>query len=272
VHVAQADHAAAFDGGQIMRFRLAGNSGALAAARSEGYGDCAGRINVPPPHTRRVGRPGTRRGVLHLTWLVATILLASVTAAHAEPLRIAMLGDSLTAGYGLPPEQALPARLEAALTAAGRTVTVANHGVSGDTSAGGVSRVDWMMGDKPVLVIVALGANDALRGLAPEETEKNIDAIIAKVRGAGAAVLLCGMKAPRNYGPEYTAKFDSLYERLAARHGVALMPFLLEGVAMMPALNQADGIHPNVKGVDIIVANLVPAVTRVLDAMKKPNG
>ncbi|TXL70201.1 arylesterase [Vineibacter terrae] len=180
-----------------------------------------------------------------------------------------MLGDSLTAGFGLPPEQALPTRLEQALKAAGRDVSVANHGVSGDTSAGGLARLDWTLGDKPKLVIVALGANDALRGLDPDETEKNLDAIITRTKAAGATVLLCGMKAPRNYGPEYAAKFDGLYERLAAKHGVALLPFLLDGVAMVQDLNQADGIHPNAKGVDTVVAHLAPAVIKVLDEMKK---
>ncbi|HEX2890325.1 arylesterase [Vineibacter terrae] len=195
-----------------------------------------------------------------------------MTAAQAQPVRIAMLGDSLTAGFGLPPEQALPTRLEQALKAAGRDVSVANHGVSGDTSAGGLARLDWTLGDKPKLVIVALGANDALRGLDPDETEKNLDAIITRTKAAGATVLLCGMKAPRNYGPEYVAKFDGLYERLAAKHGVALLPFLLDGVAMVQDLNQADGIHPNAKGVDAVVSHLAPAVLKVLDEMKKVSG
>jgi acyl-CoA thioesterase-1 len=210
--------------------------------------------------------------LLRSFWLLAAILFASVTTAHAEPLRIAMLGDSLTAGFGLSPDQALPAKLEKALKAASRDVTVANHGVSGDTSAGGLARLDWTLGDKPRLVIVALGANDALRGLDPEETEKNLDAIVARSKEAGATVLLCGMKAPRNYGPEYVAKFDGIYERLAKKHNVPLVAFLLEGVAMLPELNQPDGIHPNVKGVDVIVTHLAPAVSKALDGMKKPAG
>jgi acyl-CoA thioesterase-1 len=309
MHVAQTDHAAAFDGGHGMRLKLADDSGALAAgAMRQGYGDCAGRVNTPRPDARRpdggcrsgraapsaphaaamyagashedapLGRRGpTSNGasfgrVLRSVWLFAVLLCASVTVAHAEPLRIAMLGDSLTAGFGLPPEQALPAKLEAALKAAGRDVTVANNGVSGDTSAGGLARLDWTLGDKPKLVIVALGANDALRGLDPEETEKNLDAIIARTRAAGAAVLLCGMKAPRNYGPDYVAKFDGLYERLAQKYDVPLMPFLLEGVAMVPELNQTDGMHPNSKGVDEVVSHLAPAVMKALDGMKKPAG
>lgn len=250
--------------------RLAGESGSLAAAGAGlGYGDCAGRVNGSSAPLRR-GKHGF--SLAAALWLIVAFLCASVTAAQAQPVRIAMLGDSLTAGFGLPPEQALPTRLEQALKAAGRDVSVANHGVSGDTSAGGLARLDWTLGDKPKLVIVALGANDALRGLDPDETEKNLDAIITRTKAAGATVLLCGMKAPRNYGPEYVAKFDGLYERLAAKHGVALLPFLLDGVAMVQDLNQADGIHPNAKGVDAVVSHLAPAVLKVLDEMKKVSG
>jgi acyl-CoA thioesterase-1 len=268
MHVAQADHAAAFGGG-TMRRKLACKSGALAAgAMTEAYGDCAGRVN-------RASRFG-QRGRSTPRWLQALVILLAFCfqpgPAQAQTLRIAMLGDSLTAGFGLSPDQALPAKLEAALKAAGRDAAVANHGVSGDTSAGGLARLDWTLGDKPTLVIVALGANDALRGLDPDETEKNLDAIVARTKAAGAAMLLCGMKAPRNYGADYVAKFDGLYERLAAKHGVALMPFLLEGVAMTPDLNQADGIHPNAKGVEAIVAQLAPVVVKALDGARKPGG
>lgn len=251
--------------------KLAGNSGALAAgATAEAYGDCTGRVNRAPAGTSRY--TPARPGLVHaLVSLLAFCFLAAAPA-DAQTLRIAMLGDSLTAGFGLAPDQALPARLEAALKAAGRDVAVANHGVSGDTSAGGLARLDWTLGDKPALVIVALGANDALRGLDPDETEKNLDAIVARTKAAGAAVLLCGMKAPRNYGADYVAKFDGLYERLAQKHGVALMPFLLEGVAMTPALNQPDGIHPNAKGVDAIVTQLAPVVEKAMEGVKKSGG
>ncbi|HJQ60597.1 MAG TPA: arylesterase [Vineibacter sp.] len=254
-----------------MRNRLAGNSGALAAgAISEGYGDCAGPVNRGPDDSRR--RIGIGPGLAQAVVILLAFCFLVAAPAAAQTLRIAMLGDSLTAGFGLSPDQALPAKLEAALKAAGRDVSVANHGVSGDTSAGGLARLDWTLGDKPTLVIVALGANDALRGLDPDETEKNLDAMIARTKAAGAAVLLCGMKAPRNYGPEYVTKFDGLYERLAAKHGVALMPFLLEGVAMTPELNQPDGIHPNAKGVEAIVKQLAPAVVKALEGAKKPGG
>jgi acyl-CoA thioesterase-1 len=270
MHVAQADHAAAFGGGQDMRIRLADNSGGRAATMKEGYGDCAGRVNRKSGHSTRYGL--VRPALVHAIVILLAFCFLAVTPVHAQTARIAMLGDSLTAGFGLSPDQALPARLEAALKAAGRDASVANHGVSGDTSAGGLARLDWTLGDKPTLVIVALGANDALRGIDPDETEKNLDAIVARTKAAGAAVLLCGMKAPRNYGPEYVAKFDGLYERLATKHGVALMPFLLDGVAMSPDLNQADGIHPNAKGVDMIVTQLAPVVLKALDAVRKAGG
>lgn len=188
--------------------------------------------------------------------------------AQAGPLRIAMLGDSLTAGFGLSPQQALPVKLETALKAAGRDVTIANHGVSGDTTAGGLARLDWMMGDKPKLVLVALGANDALRGTDPAETERNLDAIITRLKAEGAAVMLFGMAAPRNYGPEYTRAFDGLYPRLAEKHAIPLYPFLLDGVAMERDLNQADGIHPNVKGVDVLVRRIAPELLKAIDALK----
>ncbi len=203
---------------------------------------------------------------------VALVLLLGIatlpSTSRAQTLRIAMLGDSITAGYGLKPQEALPVKLEAALKAAGRDIAVVNHGVSGDTTAGGLARLDWMMGDKPRLVLVALGGNDALRGTDPAETERNLDAIIAKLKAEGAAVMLFGMAAPRNYGPEYTKAFDGLYPRLAEKHKIPLYPFLLDGVAMERELNQADGIHPNVKGVDILVTRIAPAVLKALDALK----
>ncbi|WP_395712638.1 arylesterase [Reyranella sp.] len=204
--------------------------------------------------------------------LLITIALC-FSPAHAQstpstgttPVKLVFLGDSLAAGYGLKPDQAIPARLEAALKAAGRNVTVINHGVSGDTTAGGLARVDWMLADKPDIVIVELGGNDALRALDPVATERNLDAIIAKLKQAGVTVWLAGMLAPRNFGPEYAKQFDGAFQRLADRHSVPFYPFFLDGVAQDPALNQPDGIHPNAKGVDVVVARLLPFVTRNLD-------
>jgi len=197
--------------------------------------------------------------------LLIAILCATIAHAQTAPIKLAFLGDSLAAGYGVSPALAIPARLEAALRKEGRNVTVINHGVSGDTTAGGLERVDWMLADKPDIVMVELGANDALRALDPATTERNLDAIITKLKAAGVTVWLAGMLAPRNFGPEYAQQFDALYKRLADKHGVPLYPFFLDGVAQDPKLNQADGIHPNPAGVDVIVERLLPFVTRNLD-------
>jgi acyl-CoA thioesterase-1 len=192
-------------------------------------------------------------------------LAQGVPAAPAAPVRLAILGDSLTAGYGVGPEESVPSRLQAALAKQGRSVTVINHGVSGDTTAGGLERIDWMLGDRPDIVLVELGANDALRGLDPAATERNLDAIVSRLKAAGVTVWLAGMLAPRNYGTDYATQFDGLYPRVASRHGAPLYPFFLDGVAQDPALNQADGIHPNPRGVDVIVERLLPFVTKNLD-------
>jgi len=194
-------------------------------------------------------------------------LLTGIGQAHAQaaPIRIAILGDSLTAGYGVKPAEAIPTRLQAALKAEGRNVEILNHGVSGDTSAGGLDRIDWMLADKPDIVMVELGGNDALRAIDPVTTERNLDAIVAKLKDANVTVWLVGMLAPRNLGPQYAQSFDGIYKSIADKHGLPLYPFILEGVAQNPALNQADGIHPNPKGVDVLVKNLLPFVNRNLD-------
>jgi acyl-CoA thioesterase I len=213
------------------------------------------------------GRFAAAVNSLLVTILLCLSLLCTSATAHAQstPVKLAILGDSLAAGYGVKPGQSVPARLEAALKAQGRNVTVINHGVSGDTTAGGLDRVDWMLADKPDIVMVELGANDALRGLDPAAAERNLDAIVAKLKAAGVTVWLAGMLAPRNFGPEYAQQFDGLYKRLAEKYNVPLYPFFLDGVAQDVALNQADGLHPNPKGVDIIVERLLPFVTKNLD-------
>ena len=203
---------------------------------------------------------------LPVTIVLCLSALFAPVHAQSTPVKLAILGDSLAAGYGVKPEQAIPARLEAALKGQSRTVTVINHGVSGDTTAGGLERIDWMLADKPDIVLVELGGNDALRGSDPAGTERNLDAILTKLKAAGVTVWLAGMLAPRNFGPEYAAQFDGLYKRLAEKHGVPLYPFFLDGVAQEPALNQADGIHPNPKGVDIVVERLLPFATKNLDS------
>jgi acyl-CoA thioesterase-1 len=207
-----------------------------------------------------------RIATLALGAACAAILTSAPPTRAANPPTVAVLGDSLTSGYGLPQNQAFPARLEAALKAKGLDVRVINAGVSGDTSAGGLSRVDWTMADKPDLVIVELGANDALRGIDPKSTEANLDAILAKVKQSGARVLLAGMLAPPNYGRDYDEAFKGIYPRLAAKYDVPLYPFFLDGVAAEPRLNQADGLHPNADGVEVVVQRILPYVEKALAA------
>lgn len=198
--------------------------------------------------------------------MLALLLWAAAAAAAGDakaPL-ILVLGDSLSAGHGLAPEQAFPVRLEQWLRAAGVPARVVNGGVSGDTTAGGLARLDWALADGPDLVIVELGANDALRGLDPAVTRKNLDAILGRLVDKGVRVLFTGMRAPPNLGREYGAQFDAIYPELAARHGVALYPFFLDGVAAEPELNQTDGIHPNERGVARIVERIAPYVVRLI--------
>jgi acyl-CoA thioesterase-1 len=187
----------------------------------------------------------------------------------AAPLRILGLGDSLMQGYGLPPGGDFPARLQAKLAADGINVQIVNAGVSGDTSAGGLARLDWSLADHPDAAIVELGSNDALRGTDPAETEKNLDAILAKLKAANVPVLLAGMMAPRNLGPDYVKKFDAIYPRLAKKYGVLFYPFFLDGVATNPKLNQKDGMHPNPQGVEIIVARIEPFVKQLIAKTRK---
>ena len=197
--------------------------------------------------------------------LLVVLLGLGPANAQSGAVKIAVLGDSLAAGYGVKSEQAFPVRLEAALKAQGRTVAVLNQGVSGDTTAGGLDRLDWMLADKPDIVLVELGGNDALRGIAPDVTEKNLAAIIEKLQAAHVTVWLAGMMAPRNLGSDYVTAFDGLYKRLADTYKVPLYPFILDGVAQDSALNQADGLHPNPKGAEIVADKLLPFVTKNLD-------
>ncbi len=191
-------------------------------------------------------------------------LAASPSAHAAESIVIAVLGDSLTAGFGLAADRAFPARLEAALIEAGEDVRVINAGVSGDTSAGGLARLDWVLGDDPDVVIVELGSNDSLRGLDPADTFDNLDRIVAALKDRNITVMVAGMMAPRNLGREYVDEFDAVYPRLAEKHDVMLYPFFLDGVALDPALNQGDLIHPNEEGVEVIVGRMLSAVRALL--------
>jgi acyl-CoA thioesterase-1 len=192
------------------------------------------------------------------------LLAISNASFAATPVKILMIGTSLTQGYGLPPGTEIPVVLQAKLKAAGVNVTVINAGVSGDTSAGGLARIDWSLADHPDAAVVELGSNDALRGIDPRDTEKNLAAVLTKLKAAHVPVLLLGMRAPRNLGPEYAAQFDPIYPKLAKEFGATLYPFVLDGVALNPKLNQADGIHPNPAGVKIVVDRLFPYVLKLV--------
>jgi acyl-CoA thioesterase I len=190
----------------------------------------------------------------------------SIPSASAQvPIKLAVLGDSLTAGYGLPAEAAFPAKLQKALRAKGIKVDILNAGVSGDTTSAGRDRLDWSIPDGTEAVIVELGANDALRGLDPKMSKAALEDIIKRLQTRKMAVMLAGMYAPRNYGPEYAARFDPIYDELAKAYGVPLYPFFLDGVAGEVKLNLPDGIHPTAEGVDIIVARILPSVEAFLN-------
>jgi acyl-CoA thioesterase I len=182
--------------------------------------------------------------------------------AFAKPVTIVALGDSLTAGYQLPASAALPAVLERNLRSKGLDVRIENAGVSGDTASGGLERLDWAVGDGVDGVIVALGANDMLRGVDPAQTEKALEQIIRRLKERGIDVLLAGMFATPSLGPDYVKTFNAIYADLARRHGVQLYPFLLEGVAQQPKLNLPDGIHPNREGVEVVARAMEPVVAR----------
>jgi acyl-CoA thioesterase-1 len=196
---------------------------------------------------------------------IAAVGMASAACvASAEPVEIVALGDSLTAGYGLAPGESFPEQLEAALLGRGHDVRVANAGVSGDTAADGLARLEWSVPAGADIVIVELGANDALRGLDPAVTREALSQIVATLKGRGQAVLLAGMLAPRNLDDSYAAAFDRIYPELAREQGVALYPFFLAGVAAEAGLDQPDGMHPTAAGVARIVESILPEVERLV--------
>jgi acyl-CoA thioesterase-1 len=186
-----------------------------------------------------------------------------------SPLKIVVLGDSLSAGFGLPAQDAFPAKLDAALRRKGIVVAMTNAGVSGDTSSGGLERLDWSVPDGTNAVILELGANDMLRGVDPAVTRKSLDAILTKLKARNIPVLLCGMRAAPNMGPDYARAFDAIYPALASTHGVVFYPFFLEGVAADRSLNQPDGLHPTAAGVDAIVERILPKVEELVRRVKK---
>ncbi|WP_299375795.1 arylesterase [uncultured Kiloniella sp.] len=205
-----------------------------------------------------------RRVFRLVPYFLFTLLTANLSYAET-PVKLLAFGDSLTHGYGLEAGDTFPERLQVALKESGYNITVINGGNSGDTSASGRSRLDWALLDEAQVVIVELGANDGLRGLEPSQTRENLSQIIAGFKDSGAKVLLTGMQAPRNLGTEYVTEFDKIYPELAEQYDVAFYPFFLEGVALDPALNQADGIHPNRAGVDLIVQNILPYLVPLLE-------
>ena len=218
-------------------------------------------------------RHNTPFALLRACFAVAILLTLGLGPAQAGSVpaptfRLLAFGDSLIHGYGLVAGQTLPERLEAALRAQGHSVEVINGGNSGDTTASGRARLDWTLGSGRIdLALVALGGNDALRGLDPAATYDNLDAILTRLEAAGLPVLLAGMLAPRNLGADYAGDFDAVFPKLAETHGVAFYPFLLDGVALDPALNQADGIHPNPAGVKVIVERLAPRLGEMIEAL-----
>jgi len=213
---------------------------------------------------------------------VALVLCLAASLAHAqtgqtgaEPVKLAILGDSLAAGYGLAPAQAFPARLQATLKDKGRNVTVINHGVSGDTTAGGLARIDWALGDDPDAVIVALGGNDLLRGLDTGEMRTNLDGILSAIEARGLPMILAGLPAPPNYGEDYRRAFNGMFRDLARDHGAIYYKSFLSGMGQgrnmfqVMRLMQPDGIHPNAEGVEAIVDHIGPVVLELIDEARR---
>jgi acyl-CoA thioesterase-1 len=199
--------------------------------------------------------------VLGLVLMMAGTALAQTPVTHVtKPIKMVVLGDSLSAGFGLPAGAAFPVRLQKSLKLNGIDVDMINAGVSGDTTSGGRDRLDWSVPEGTEAVILELGANDALRGTDPAVTRAALSDILTRLKARKIAVLLCGMLAPPNYGSDYSARFNAIYPDLAKSFGVPLYPFFLEGVAARAALNQADGLHPTAEGVDVIVKNILPTV------------
>ncbi len=217
--------------------------------------------------SRRMSRRARRAAPSLLLCLCVLAAWAPIARTAAPSLTVLCLGDSLTEGYGVEPEQAYPAVLERRLRDRGyERVRVVNAGISGSTSASAVSRLRWQLRSRPDVVVLALGANDGLRGIAVESTRANLDEAIALARAGGARVLLAGMQIPPNYGPDYTRAFRELFPALAAKHGIELVPFLLEGVAAQPDLNLPDGIHPNPRGYRIVADNVLEHLVPLLES------
>ena len=199
-------------------------------------------------------------------------VISSVTWGADRPVQIVVLGDSLSAGYGLSADAAFPARLGQALKNKGIAAEVANAGVSGDTASGGLGRLDWSVPEGTEAVILELGANDALRGVDPKVTRAALVDIVRRLKARRIVVLLAGMRAPRNLGPDYVRAFDVIFPSLASAHGLVLYPFFLDGVAADPKLNLPDGLHPTAAGVDVIVKNIMPKVEELIARVRATRG
>ena len=197
---------------------------------------------------------------------------ANAAGTADRPVKIVVLGDSLSAGFGLSAEAAFPSRLAEALKSKASAVSIANAGVSGDTASGGLDRLDWSVPDGTDAVILELGANDALRGLDPKLTKTALDTILRKLSDRHITVLLAGMQAPRNMGSDYAREFDAIYPALASTYPVVFYPFFLDGVAADPKLNQGDGMHPNSAGVEVIVARILPRVEELISRARAARG
>lgn len=228
------------------------------------------------PAATRYGRLPLRIQLWPRIWAVmllasislGSFLMNSSTHAQTKPLKLVAFGDSLSAGYNLPGSAAFPTVLEKLLRDKGISVEIANAGVSGDTSQGGLERLDWSVPDGTDGVILELGANDALRGVDPALTERSLDAIVTGLKARGIPVLLAGMYAPRSNGPDYVARFDAIYPKLAEKHGLILYPFFLDGIAGDRVLNQPDMLHPTAEGVRVIAQRILPTVERFLASLR----
>src|ERR1019366_2448112 len=241
--------------------RPASEEGSMRLSMARSYGTSARQVE------------GRVRMFVHILVLGVALMPAGTgfaqtpAVAGTRPLKLVVLGDSLSAGLGLSGAAAFPERLQKSLRSNGIAVDIINAGVSGDTSSGGCDRLDWSVPEGTDGVIVELGANDALRGTDPAITRSALSDIVARLKARRIAVLLCGMVAPPNYGSDYSARFNAIYPDLAKSFGVPLYPFFLEGVAADARLNQADGLHPTAEGVDVIVKNILPSVEAFLGAI-----
>lgn len=220
--------------------------------------------------TKAARLPRLQHHVPLALFVTLVLLVAFPVSALATTRTIIAFGDSLVAGLGLSENEAFPARLEAALRGRGHDVTVVNAGVSGDTTSGGLARLEWSVPEGTGGVILELGANDMLRGLSPAQTLANLDVIIARLKERNIPVLLAGMRAAPNMGTDYASEFDQIYPELAKRHGIDLYPFFLDGVAAQPELNQSDGMHPNRAGVEVIVERMLPEIETFLSETGAP--